>query len=75
MDYCLHTRQKLAAFEISGDHGLLHCSVDIPAMFESKGVTKAAERLQLLVGDARESFPEQAKAAKVGQALKISMKP
>ena len=39
-------------------------------MFESKGVTKAAERLQLLVGDAREPFPQEAKAAQVRRKTK-----
>jgi hypothetical protein len=34
-------------------------------MFEAKGVKGAAQRLQLLVGDAREPFPAAAKEAGV----------
>jgi hypothetical protein len=34
-------------------------------MFEAKGIKGAAQRLQLLVGDAREPFPAAAKEAKV----------
>lgn len=41
------------------------CSIDIPGMFEAKGVAGAAERLTLLAGDVREPFPTAAKEAKV----------
>lgn len=43
------------------------CSIDIPGMFEAKGVTNAKERLQLLVGDVRQPFPAAAQEAQVGQ--------
>lgn len=46
-------------------HAPYTCSVDIPGMFEAKGVKGAAQRLQLLVGDAREPFPAAAKEAGV----------
>lgn len=45
---------------------LLLCSIDIPGMFEAKGVTNAKERLQLLVGDVRQPFPAAAQEAQVG---------
>lgn len=44
---------------------VLRCSIDIPGMFEAKGVTGAKERLQLLVGDVRQPFPGPAQEAQV----------
>jgi hypothetical protein len=40
-------------------------------MFEAKGVKGAKERLQLLVGDVRQPFPQPAQEAKV-RALGIT---
>jgi hypothetical protein len=40
-------------------------------MFEAKGVKGANERLQLLVGDVRQPFPQPAQEAKV-RALGIT---
>jgi len=42
-------------------------SIDIPGMFEAKGVTQAKQRLQLLVGDVRQPFPPPAREAQVRQ--------
>jgi hypothetical protein len=49
------------------------CSIDIPGMFEAKGVTNASERLQLLVGDVRQPFPEPAREAQVGGGLEAQL--
>ncbi len=50
---------------------LLH-SIDIPGMFEAKGVKGAKDRLQLLVGDVRQPFPAPAQEAKVGRLEETS---
>jgi len=70
--HLLSTVMSYASSECKGillDRQFVIDSVDIPGMFESKGVTKAAERLHLLVGDAREPFPQEAKAAQVDTLL------
>lgn len=41
------------------------CSIDIPGMFEAKGVAGAAGRLTLMSGDVRQPFPQQAQQAQV----------
>jgi SAM-dependent methyltransferase len=44
-------------------------SIDIPGMFEAKGVTAAASRLTFAAADVREPFPQAIKDAKVDTLL------
>eukprot|EP00879_Flechtneria_rotunda_P029871 GHRR01032334.1.p1 GENE.GHRR01032334.1~~GHRR01032334.1.p1 ORF type:complete len:371 (+),score=126.55 GHRR01032334.1:187-1299(+) len=48
------------------DRQMVIDSIDIPNMFEAKGVQDAASRLTLVVGDVREPFPQQLHELKVG---------
>jgi hypothetical protein len=53
--------------------GVLHhtpASIDIPGMFEAKGVSDAAGRLTLVVGDVRKPFPPAAQQAQVRAACR-----
>lgn len=50
-------------------------SIDIPGMFESKGVKGAKERLQLLVGDVRQPFPQAAQEAQASQSPAATLTP
>lgn len=42
------------------------CSIDVPGMFETKGVHNASQRLKLVVGDVRQQFPSEVQDAQVG---------
>ncbi|KAF6265260.1 S-adenosyl-L-methionine-dependent methyltransferase [Scenedesmus sp. NREL 46B-D3] len=51
------------------DRQMVIDSIDIPGMFEAKGVTGAAGRLTLMSGDVRQPFPQQAQQAQVDTLL------
>ncbi|WIA10082.1 hypothetical protein OEZ85_010289 [Tetradesmus obliquus] len=51
------------------DRQMVIDSIDIPGMFEAKGVAGAAGRLTLMSGDVRQPFPQQAQQAQVDTLL------
>lgn len=63
----MHSNQEVltASLGVLAHLYVLSCSIDIPGMFEAKGVKGAKERLQLLVGDVRQPFPDAAQGAQV----------